>query len=155
MSVRESARRKSSAPAGKSALAADDASNSHLCERASQVCEKIFQERNSFIVFHRVTGEKIFGVEEGVEYNFFPHCLLGKESAQNQQQSTSAFIVAGDYTSMKAILILASFIALAPMVRADEVVVKHEPTVVVHEKHHHDYHRHYAHHDTVVVQHPN
>jgi hypothetical protein len=57
--------------------------------------------------------------------------------------------------SMKAILILASFIALAPVVRADEVVVKHEPTVVVHEKHHHDYHRHYEHHDTVVVQHPN
>jgi hypothetical protein len=29
-----------------------------------------------------------------------------------------------------------------PMVRADEVVVRHEPTVVVHE--------HYAHHDVVV-----
>jgi hypothetical protein len=95
-------------------------------------------------------------------------CSRGKEAISNARASgrafavtakptasTSAFIVAGDYTSMKAILILASFVALAPIVRADEVVVKHEPTVVVHEKHHHDYHRHYAHHDTVVVQHPN
>jgi hypothetical protein len=74
----------------------------------------------------------------------------------NPTASTSTFIVADDCTNMKATLILASFVALAaPVVRADEVVVKHEPTVVVHEKHHHDYHRHYAHHDTVVVQHPN
>jgi hypothetical protein len=56
---------------------------------------------------------------------------------------------------MKVILILASLLALAPMVRADEVVVRHEPTVVVHEHYHHYYHRHhYAHHDVIVV-HPN
>jgi hypothetical protein len=59
---------------------------------------------------------------------------------------------------MKVFLILASLLALAPMVRADEVVVRHEPTVVVHEHyaHHytHHYAHHYAHHDVVVV-HPN
>jgi hypothetical protein len=56
--------------------------------------------------------------------------------------------------SMKVMLILASLLALVPMVRADEVVVRHEPTVVVHERHHQNYHRHhYAHHD-VIVEHP-
>ena len=40
------------------------------------------------------------------------------------------------------------------MVRADEVVVRHEPTVVVHEHYAHHYTHHYAHHDVVVV-HPN
>jgi hypothetical protein len=59
---------------------------------------------------------------------------------------------------MKTILILASLLTLAPMVRADEVVVRHEPTVAVHEHyaHHytHRYSHHYAHHDVVVV-HPN
>jgi hypothetical protein len=54
--------------------------------------------------------------------------------------------------AMKAFLILASLLTLAPMVRADEVIVRHEPTVVVHEHYHHHY-RHY-HHDVVVV-HPN
>jgi hypothetical protein len=54
--------------------------------------------------------------------------------------------------AMKAFLILASLLALAPIVRADEVVVRHdEPTVVVH---HHHYRHHYYHHDVVVV-HPN
>jgi hypothetical protein len=53
---------------------------------------------------------------------------------------------------MKVILILASLLALAPMVRADEVVVRHEPTVVVHEHHYrHHYTHHYAHRDVVVV----
>ena len=51
---------------------------------------------------------------------------------------------------MKAILIFASLLTLTPMVRADEVVVRHEPTVAVHEHYAH----HYAHHDVVVV-HPN
>jgi hypothetical protein len=51
---------------------------------------------------------------------------------------------------MKIFLILASLFAVAPMVRADEVVVRHEPTVVVHEHYGH----HYAHRDVVVV-HPN
>jgi hypothetical protein len=56
--------------------------------------------------------------------------------------------------SMKVIIILASLLAFAPLVRADEVVIKHEPTVVVHEHHHQNYHRHhYAHHD-VIVEHP-
>jgi hypothetical protein len=36
------------------------------------------------------------------------------------------------------------------MVRADEVVVRHEPTVVVHEHYAHHYTHHYAHHDVVV-----
>ena len=61
-------------------------------------------------------------------------------------------------TVMKAILIFASLLTLTPMVRADEVVVRHEPTVAVHEHfaHHyaHHYGHHYAHHDVVVV-HPN
>ena len=54
---------------------------------------------------------------------------------------------------MKVLLILASLLALAPMVRADVVVVRHEPTVVVHEHYHHYYRHHYAHHDVVVVHH--
>jgi hypothetical protein len=37
-----------------------------------------------------------------------------------------------------------------PMVRADEVVVRHEPTVVVHEHYAHHYTHQYAHHDVVV-----
>jgi hypothetical protein len=53
-------------------------------------------------------------------------------------------------TVVKAILILASLLTLAPMVRADEVVVRHEPTVPIREHYAH----HYAHHDVVVV-HPN
>jgi hypothetical protein len=59
---------------------------------------------------------------------------------------------------MKVILIPASLLALAPMVRADTIVVRHEPTVVVHEHYTHHYHYahryHYTHHDVVVV-HPN
>jgi hypothetical protein len=57
------------------------------------------------------------------------------------------------WSGMKVILILASLMALAPMVRADEVVVRHDNdrNVVVHEHHRHHYYRH---HDVVVV-HPN
>jgi hypothetical protein len=55
---------------------------------------------------------------------------------------------------MKVVLILASLLALAPMVRADEVVVRHEPNVVVYEHHYrHHYTHHYAHRDVVVVHH--
>jgi hypothetical protein len=57
---------------------------------------------------------------------------------------------------MKVLFILASLLALAPMVRADTVVVRHEPTVVVHEQYHHHYahhYHHYSHHDNVVVVH--
>jgi multisubunit Na+/H+ antiporter MnhB subunit len=54
----------------------------------------------------------------------------------------------GEGGVMKVIFILASLLALAPIVRAD--------TVVVHENHHyvHHYH-HYYHHDNVVVVHHN
>jgi hypothetical protein len=54
---------------------------------------------------------------------------------------------------MKVIFILASLLALAPMVRADEVVVRHEPTVVVHEHHHYVHHYHHTQQDVVVVHH--
>jgi hypothetical protein len=56
-------------------------------------------------------------------------------------------------TAMKVFLILASLLALAPIVRADVVVVHHEPTVVVHEHYHHNYYHHYYHRDVVVVHH--
>jgi hypothetical protein len=42
--------------------------------------------------------------------------------------------------------------------RADEVVVRHEPTVIVHDHYAHHYTHHYAHHPEhhdVVVIHPN
>jgi hypothetical protein len=53
--------------------------------------------------------------------------------------------------AMKVILIFASLLTLVPMmVRADEVVVRHDRNVV--EQHH--YHHHYRHHEVVVV-HPN
>jgi hypothetical protein len=61
--------------------------------------------------------------------------------------------------AMKVLFILASLIALAPMVRADTVVVRHEPTVVVHENerhyvhHYHHHYSHYSHHDDTVVVH--
>jgi hypothetical protein len=59
--------------------------------------------------------------------------------------------------AMKVIIILASLFALAPVVRAETIVVRHEPTVVVHE--HYTHHYHYAHHynhayhNVVVVHH--
>jgi hypothetical protein len=57
--------------------------------------------------------------------------------------------------AMKFLFILASLLALAPVLRADEVVVRHEPNVVVHEHYRHHYTRHYHHHDDVVVVHHN
>jgi hypothetical protein len=54
---------------------------------------------------------------------------------------------------MKIIMILASLLALAPMIRADEVVVRHEPTVIVHEHHHYVHHYHHVNNDVVVVHH--
>lgn len=57
--------------------------------------------------------------------------------------------------AMKVIFILASLLALAPMLRADEVVVRHEPNVVIHEHYHHHYTHHYYHHSDVVVVHHN
>jgi hypothetical protein len=55
---------------------------------------------------------------------------------------------------MKVIIIITSLSALAPMVRADEVVVRHEPTVIVHDHYAHHYAHHPEHHDVVVI-HPN
>jgi hypothetical protein len=53
---------------------------------------------------------------------------------------------------MKVILIFASLLTLVPvMVRADEVIVRHDRNVV--EQHHYRHH-HYRHHEVVVV-HPN
>jgi hypothetical protein len=51
---------------------------------------------------------------------------------------------------MKVILIFASLLTLVPMVRADEVIVRHDRNVVEHNHYHH----HYRHHEVVVV-HPN
>ena len=51
---------------------------------------------------------------------------------------------------MKVILIFASLLTLVPMVRADEVIVRHDRNVVEHNHYRH----HYRHHEVVVV-HPN
>jgi hypothetical protein len=52
-------------------------------------------------------------------------------------------------TVMKIIFIFASLLMLAPVLRADDVVVRHDnrPVVV------HEHYRHHRHHEVVVVQH--
>jgi hypothetical protein len=50
---------------------------------------------------------------------------------------------------MKIIFIFASLLMLAPVLRAEDVVVRHDdrPVVV------HEHYRHHRHHEVVIVQH--
>jgi hypothetical protein len=55
---------------------------------------------------------------------------------------------------MKIMILWASLFAMAPLVRAEVVVVGHERNVVVvHHQYHHYYHHYYHRHNVVIVEH--
>jgi hypothetical protein len=55
---------------------------------------------------------------------------------------------------MKIMILWASLFAMAPLVRAEVVVVGHERNmVVVHHPYHHYYHHYYHRHNVVIVEH--